>query len=95
MSIWIGLTWWVIGGLFGWVGGYCYGWIMGTKDTERRWSEAVNRKADSALRLGQPHGWCVNCAEENDGGYETENVGPFCSMCWEYLKEYFGADRTP
>lgn len=33
-------------GLIGWVGGYCYGWLMGTKDTERRWSEAVARKHD-------------------------------------------------
>lgn len=39
---WIALAF-CFGGLFGWVGGYCYGWLTGTKDTERRWSDAVGR----------------------------------------------------
>lgn len=33
-----------LGGLVGWTGGYCFGWLVGTKDTERRWSDAVGRK---------------------------------------------------
>jgi hypothetical protein len=30
---------------------------------------------------------CINCGEANDGGYITGEgeVGPFCSMCWQYL----------
>lgn len=29
-----------------WVAGYVYGWNEGTKDTERRWHDAVTRKSD-------------------------------------------------
>lgn len=40
-------TWLMVGGLMlaliGWVGGYCFGFLMGVKDTERRWTEAVDR----------------------------------------------------
>ena len=32
---------------------------------------------------------CINCSEANDGGYETEEVGPFCSMCWQLMREHF------
>jgi hypothetical protein len=43
VSIWLAVAF-CGGGLAGWIGGYCYGWLMGTKDTERRWSDAVTRK---------------------------------------------------
>jgi hypothetical protein len=40
---------------------------------------------------------CINCGEEDDGGYVTGfegdsnegAVGPFCSQCWEFLREHF------
>jgi hypothetical protein len=35
---------------------------------------------------GPPSKGCINCGETHDGGYETEEVGPFCSQCWESLK---------
>lgn len=36
---------------------------------------------------------CINCGEAKDGGYVIGNeheefVGPFCSQCWAYIKEY-------
>ena len=45
---------------------------------------------------------CVNCGEVNDGGYmsggegmDAGNVGPFCSMCWEFLREHFHKIEPP
>lgn len=32
---------------------------------------------------------CLNCGDANDGGYETEEVGPFCAQCWQYLEQHF------
>lgn len=32
---------------------------------------------------------CVSCGEAHDGGYQTEDVGSFCSQCWEHLREHF------
>jgi hypothetical protein len=40
---------------------------------------------------------CINCGESNDGGYmsgfegdaDEGAVGPFCSQCWEFLRETF------
>jgi hypothetical protein len=40
---------------------------------------------------------CINCGESNDGGYmsgfegdaDEGAVGPFCSQCWELMRETF------
>ena len=32
---------------------------------------------------------CINCGETKQGGYETEEVGPFCAECWDYLAKHF------
>ena len=40
---------------------------------------------------------CINCGERHDGGFESGwdghinegAVGPFCSQCWEFLRETF------
>jgi len=40
---------------------------------------------------------CINCGEAHDGGYVSGweghinegAVGPFCSQCWEFLRETF------
>ena len=40
----------VLGLLVGWFVGYMMGWNVGTKDTERRWSEAVSRAKDRGPR---------------------------------------------
>lgn len=42
-----------------------------------------------------PQTGCINCGEANNGGYETEDVGSFCSSCWQLLQEYFTARDTP
>jgi hypothetical protein len=38
------------------------------------------------------HNACINCGEANDGGYETEEVGPFCSECFASLRRFFFAE---
>jgi hypothetical protein len=47
------------------------------------------REHDEAARQG-----CINCGEQHEGGYETEEVGSFCGQCWEYLRAHFAADST-
>ena len=66
LTPWLGIAF-CGGGLIGWVGGYCYGWLMGTKDTERRWSEAVGR-ADDAREKGTT--MCRTCGH----GREHHNM---------------------
>src|SRR5687767_3763037 len=46
----------------------------------------------SAEAHAQPRKGCINCGEANDGGYGIEDVGAFCSQCWEYLREHFAAE---
>ncbi len=28
---------------------------------------------------------CINCGIADDGGYGTEEIGTFCSQCWDYV----------
>ncbi len=41
----------MVGVFVGYVLGYIEGWKSGTRDTERRWSDAVMRKADADTRF--------------------------------------------
>lgn len=38
---------------------------------------------------------CINCGVTDNGGYETEDVGPFCGECWGRLDEYFRRPYLP
>ena len=53
---------------------------------ERR--EQVLEAAEARIaELEQEQKGCLNCHELNNGGYETEDVGPFCADCWSCLHE--------
>jgi len=44
---------------------------------------------------------CINCGEPNDGGYMADSahcegaVGPFCSQCFDFLRECFASAPAP
>ena len=48
-----------------------------------------------ATPAATPAGGCIGCGEAKDGGYETEEVGPFCSQCWQSLQRYFSPATPP
>ncbi len=37
---------------------------------------------------------CINCKQRNDGGYMTDEVGPFCSECWASLELHFSTPTS-
>lgn len=54
-----------------------------------------------AVTAPQEQEGCINCGEANDGGYmsgfegdaDEGAVGPFCSQCWELMRETFERPR--
>lgn len=38
---------------------------------------------------------CINCGVDYDGGYCTEDIGPFCSLCWEALQQVAAPSPAP
>lgn len=73
-------------------------WKAAILDRIAHYKQAALAQADPAPRaptLYKRHEQgCINCGEENDGGYEVENgPGPFCSLCWDALEHHFMLPR--
>jgi hypothetical protein len=57
------------------------------------------RCATPKYKRETPVDGCINCGEANDGGYmsgfegdaDEGAVGPFCSQCWELMRETFSS----
>lgn len=68
-------------------------WQAEAETNRQAWLKA--EAALAASEAGRRREGCINCGEQNDGGYMSGQeghvdegaVGPFCSVCWQLLRE--------
>ena len=56
--------------------------LVRAEQAEDAFVEAKSQLTALQAKLAKKKTGCINCGEANDGGYMTEEVGPFCSECW-------------